>query len=88
MINERSPCRSAYQSPTSFDGLMDRIQVLSRFKVCYEKLYRVTFKRDILEASQEFVVFFILGSCVSVSKAVYFVICLLLDYLECSRTLL
>ena len=36
---------------------MDRIQVLSRFKVCYEKLYRVTFKRDILEASQEFVVF-------------------------------
>ena len=33
MINEYSACRSARQSPTSFDSLMGLIQVLSHFEV-------------------------------------------------------
>ena len=33
IIIEHSPCRSASQSPTSFDGVIDLIQVLSHFKV-------------------------------------------------------
>ena len=33
MINEHSPCRSARQSPTSFESLMGLIQVLLHVKV-------------------------------------------------------
>ena len=33
IINEHLPCRSACQSPTSFDGVIGLIQVVSHFKV-------------------------------------------------------
>ena len=48
---------------------------------CYEKLYCVTFKRDIPEASREFRVCLFLVPCANVPK-VYFVIFLYLDFLE------